>query len=342
MPIRKKRGRWLIWTVPVGWTMLILLHIAEYSAAGSPASALGEAPPMQVSAETRAIVFAPHPDDETLAAGGLIQAVRRAGGQVRVVFLTNGDGFPMAAQRAFEKVYLTKGDFLRLGHLREEEAREALAQLDVPRGDAVFLGFPDQGLVPLWTRHWDHPFRSPDTGAEAVPYKGALEPGAPYTGAELAAEVGAVLAGFQPNLIVAPGLHDLHPDHQATGLFVRFALERARARGEQWVMGARYYEYAVHHEEWKEGRARNTLAALRVPAELADQAGPWVGVALTVDEVDAKRRAVRAYGSQTAVMPRFMYAFVRRTEAFREGDTSIAIAPGGDPPQTIVMRGASP
>lgn len=335
----KRRRRWLRWMIPTAGTFLALLHLAQYSAAGHPVSALGQAPDLSVGSETRAIVFAPHPDDETLAAAGLIQAIHRAGGQVRVVFLTNGDGFPVAAQRAFEKVRVNKGDFLRLGQLREGEAREALAQLGVPSEDTSFLGFPDQGLVPLWTRNWDQPFRSPVTGADAVPYQTSLEPGAPYTGAQLAAQVDAVMAAFQPNLIVAPGLHDLHPDHQATGLFVRLALEHARARGDWWAPEARYFEYAIHHEEWRETQARNTLAALRVPDQVADRAGPWARVSLTAEQMNAKRQAVRAYRSQTAIMARFMHAFVRQAEAFREGDTDIAITPGRGIP-LVVERGA--
>ena len=61
-----------------------------------------------LSAETRLMVFAPHPDDESLGAGGLIQRVLNSGGQVRVVFMTNGDGFPEVVEqgvaRAMEKI----------------------------------------------------------------------------------------------------------------------------------------------------------------------------------------------------------------------------------------------
>ena len=39
------------------------------------------------------LVIAPHPDDETLGAGGLIERVRAKGGTVRVVLITAGDGF---------------------------------------------------------------------------------------------------------------------------------------------------------------------------------------------------------------------------------------------------------
>ena len=44
-------------------------------------------PPLPVVADTRLLIFAPHPDDEVIAAGGLIQQAREAGGTVRVVYL---------------------------------------------------------------------------------------------------------------------------------------------------------------------------------------------------------------------------------------------------------------
>ncbi|PYR55721.1 MAG: hypothetical protein DMF91_23620 [Acidobacteria bacterium] len=49
------------------------------------------APQVSISRETRALVVAPHPDDEMLAAAGLMQRVHAAGGAVRVVYLTGAD-----------------------------------------------------------------------------------------------------------------------------------------------------------------------------------------------------------------------------------------------------------
>jgi N-acetylglucosamine malate deacetylase 1 len=37
------------------------------------------------------LVIAPHPDDEVIGCGGLIQKVKNAGGKAYVIFLTNGD-----------------------------------------------------------------------------------------------------------------------------------------------------------------------------------------------------------------------------------------------------------
>src|SRR5207247_6384648 len=52
--------------------------------------------PLTLPAHPRVLVFAPHPDDESLAAGGLITRLVHAGDAVRVVFVTNGDGYPWA------------------------------------------------------------------------------------------------------------------------------------------------------------------------------------------------------------------------------------------------------
>ena len=47
--------------------------------------------PLTFKAADRLLVFAPHPDDETLATGELIQLARESGASVRVVFGTDGD-----------------------------------------------------------------------------------------------------------------------------------------------------------------------------------------------------------------------------------------------------------
>jgi len=65
-------------------------------------------PPLPVVADTRLLIFAPHPDDEVIAAGGLIQQAREAGGTVRVVYITSGDSYP-ASVRADQHVSRPRG-----------------------------------------------------------------------------------------------------------------------------------------------------------------------------------------------------------------------------------------
>jgi LmbE family N-acetylglucosaminyl deacetylase len=81
--------------------------------------------PAQLRGE-RLLVFAPHPDDEVIACGGLIAQHRRENRVVRVVVVTDGAGAGDAA-------------------VREEESRRGLAKID----DSIeleFLRFPDRGL----------------------------------------------------------------------------------------------------------------------------------------------------------------------------------------------------
>jgi LmbE family N-acetylglucosaminyl deacetylase len=84
------------------------------------------------------LVIAPHPDDETLAAGGLIAASTAAGIHVRVVAVTDGE---MAYAEA-----IGKPDF-ELGELRGGEQTEALARLGVVSGDILRLAVRDSDVA---------------------------------------------------------------------------------------------------------------------------------------------------------------------------------------------------
>ena len=96
---------------------------------------------LHVTKGLRVIVFVPHPDDESLAAGGLMQRVVNNGGEVRVVFVTNGDGYPEAVRRQLGHPPRSSHDFKEYGKIRHDEGLQALCELGVPpRLD--FPGFP--------------------------------------------------------------------------------------------------------------------------------------------------------------------------------------------------------
>jgi LmbE family N-acetylglucosaminyl deacetylase len=84
------------------------------------------------------IVVAPHPDDESLACGGLIAEACRHGLQGKVVIVSDGAG-----SHPHSKAYPPD----RLKALREEEAKRAGAELGLDPDDLLFLGLPDR-LVP--------------------------------------------------------------------------------------------------------------------------------------------------------------------------------------------------
>lgn len=82
-------------------------------------------------ASERALIVAPHPDDEVIGCGGLIAALRSRGRQVRVVVVTDGSA---------------GGDESpTLVATRERELRAGLAILDVD--DIQMLGIPDRAVA---------------------------------------------------------------------------------------------------------------------------------------------------------------------------------------------------
>ncbi len=168
---------------------------------------------LSISSKDRILVIAPHPDDESIGTGGLLQRARRAGAEVRVIFSTSGDNNPWP-QRAIEKrIFVTTSARLRWAARRREEARAALRFLLGSDEPALFLNLPDQGVTRV------------------------LLHGGEQTVATLRAE----FAALRPTIVVLPSADDAHPDHSAMHVLARFALSSALA-----APGCRIFTYVVH------------------------------------------------------------------------------------------------
>ena len=153
--------------------------------------------PPPFCADDRLVVFAPHPDDETLATGELIQAARAAGACVRVVFATDGDNNPWPQRWLERRLRIGPVERQRWGARRRREAEHALALLGVDdTGSMRFLGWPDQGLT------------------DALMRDGAVE------------ELVGILTSFAPTHLAMPTLADRHPDHSALRVMLELALLR--------------------------------------------------------------------------------------------------------------------
>lgn len=85
----------------------------------------------------RLVVVAAHPDDETLAAAGLLRAAHAAGGHVELVVATDGEA-------ALPE--LTAIDRAALGRTRRVELRTALDRLGLGATPITWLGMPDSAL----------------------------------------------------------------------------------------------------------------------------------------------------------------------------------------------------
>jgi LmbE family N-acetylglucosaminyl deacetylase len=95
---------------------------------------------LRVSAEQlvpphrRAVVVAPHPDDEVLAVGGLLTQLARSGCALLLVAVTDG-----TASHAGSREWPAA----RLARERPRESMEAWRRLGLERPDALRLGLPD-------------------------------------------------------------------------------------------------------------------------------------------------------------------------------------------------------
>jgi LmbE family N-acetylglucosaminyl deacetylase len=273
-----------------------------------------EAPRLPVDGSTKLLVIAPHPDDETLSAGGLMQRVREAGGQVHVVYLTDGDGYPEGVRFEDHIESPSPSDYRGYGRERKVEARAALARLGFGRDALTFLSFPDGGLSKLIRRYWSErrrAFRSPYTRMDRPPRSDIIVTDTEYRGEDLTQELALFIGQYQPTLVLVPRKEDQHADHCASWFFLKDALsdvERVHPGYTPTVVN-----YIVHWYSWPfedEGRE------LAPPPGLRGGRSGWIRVPLTREELRTKRGALKQYRTQVHVMSWFLDGFARTNEVF--------------------------
>lgn len=273
---------------------------------------------VHVGPDTRLLVVSPHPDDEALAAAGLIQRVRSAGGSVRVALMTSGDAFPEGVETALHVANPRPRDYRNYGNVRERETIEAMRHLGVDRAHILFLGFPDGGLCLTASK-----YLSAKGAAFASPYTGRVEPptteqvirGVTYRGSDIRRELESVIAAYVPTLIALPHTEDDHPDHCATGIFTHEALAALSTAG---ARRPALLQYLIHFDSWP-SLSDDAARPLEPPTRFPQGEGDWKTFRLTDAETAAKRQALDQYVSQTMVIGRFLRAFGRPNELFVEG-----------------------
>lgn len=270
----------------------------------------------------RILILSPHPDDETLCCAGMIQQARAAGAQVYVVWVTGGDGFEFDAALLQHTLH-PKGRHMReLGLQRVQEARNAVRVLGIPDDHLYFLGYPDGGLMSLFTTNFATPYFDPETGVSRVYLPQALSVGADYTGRALERDLRQVLNRSRPDLVLAPAPQDFHPDHHALSYIASRLMDE---RGQENQL--RYW--VVHGGlEWPIPKGLHENLPLTLPPR-ADKL-PWKRTLLTPEQKAQKLRAINEYHTQTRVMGRFMRAFVRKNELLTESITPSS-SPGNSP-----------
>jgi LmbE family N-acetylglucosaminyl deacetylase len=143
------------------------------------------------------MVLAPHPDDESLAAGGLIQRALGYGARVSVVFVSDGENNPWPQRVLERRAWIGPRQRAGWAARRRGEADAALHTLGVDAAHVHRLGWPDGGLT------W---MLLDGTAAMLATMRGLVE-------------------RERPTLLVLPDLADRHPDHSAIHVLMEMVFQ---------------------------------------------------------------------------------------------------------------------
>ncbi|MDN4594313.1 PIG-L deacetylase family protein [Polycladomyces subterraneus] len=295
-----------------GTFLLILCFLYLFSPyLAESASALTESHMMQNTniQGNRVLVVAPHPDDEVLGGGGVIEKAISSGKQVKVVIMTNGDGFSEDVMRQFITLFPSAQNYQKLGVLRHEESIQALGYLGVKPSDIYFLGYPDGGLESLWETNWSctRLYRGL-TGWTHANYPFSYQKNAPYCGENVVNNLSQIIRSFQPTTIVFPDPYDEHPDHWATNAFVQFTLANLHYHpADKWT-------YLVHFSGFLGSWRNNSLLSAIPPNALTKLDTRWINVPLSNKEQQKKLESLNEYPTQTKIMLPWMKQFVRKND----------------------------
>lgn len=301
----------------IGAALIILLgvflYFREYQ--NLPEFAIPLLSEVKVPAQgEKLIVFAPHTDDETLGAGGLISKSVQNGAEVIVVLITNGDGHRFSSMEEFKKLYPNADDYVKSGYLRQDESKKALEILGVKDENIIFLGYPDSGIKELLNKNWQTPFESPYTKKNYSPYNNSYQKNVSYTGKNLEKDISDIILKYSPTMVVATSPLDMHSDHAATGEFVKKVFEKMDGNKPQ------LYYYLIHFRHFPSPKGLHKDAMLAPPAKLVQFSSGILKLSLDSQTIDLKQKAVNEYESQlkSPLLKSLMEGFVRQNEIYSE------------------------
>jgi len=272
-------------------------------------------PPFSVlalSTNDRVLVMAPHPDDESLGCGGIIQTAVERHIPVHVVFFTYGDNnqwsFVLYRKHPVFESKAVQG----MGLIRHDEAIQAARLMGLETNQLTFLGYPDFGTLYIWNNCWGAhpPYKSMLTRATAVPYANAFRPGARYTGEDILQDLTAILRDFKPTKIFISHPSDHNPDHRALYLFMRVALWNLESD-----LRPELRPYLTHFQRWPQPQGLYADKPLEAP-DIMRRAAAWSLFPLSSNQVSIKLAALKAHASQFRYSGKYLSSFVRQNELF--------------------------
>lgn len=303
-----------------------------------PATNPAALPVLALSTNDRVLVMAPHPDDESLTCGGVIQEAVARNIPVRVVFFTYGDNNQWSFVLYRKHPVLEPKAVQSMGLMRHGEAVQAARLLGLETNQLTFLGYPDFGTLAIWNACWGThpPHTSMLTRTTAVPYANAFRPGARYTGENIMQDLTAILRDFKPTKIFSSHPADHNPDHRALYLFMRVALWNLESE-----MRPEFLPYLTHFQNWPRPQGLSAAKPLE-PPDIMRSAAAWSVFPLSSNQVSIKLAALKAHASQFRYSGKYLSSFVRQNELFGDLPAVNLQAPRDINPDTAAPVDATP
>lgn len=268
----------------------------------------------KISKDDRILILAPHPDDESIGCAGIIQEALRAGADLHVLYLTNGDHNEFAFIVYEKRLTFMQSEFIHMGNVRQEEAIKAMELLGLGKDNLIFLGYPDFGTFAIFRDYWntDRPYKSILTRVTHVPYKNDLSYGNAYIGENILQDVENILKRYRPNKIFVTHPADVNSDHKAFYLFLQVALADLKEELPQ----PEIYAYLVHWFDWPMPRHYHPELNLSPPQELMQSEIKWQNSDLSPEALEKKYKSILCYRSQTQSSAFYLLTFGRKNELF--------------------------
>lgn len=253
----------------------------------------------------KVLIIAPHQDDEILAAGGLIQRLRKNGARIAVLFATNGDyhGPQIALQRYCESC-------------------NALKYLGVSSDEVFYLGYGDTGmhdthsfLRKLRFASKESVFSTPFSTTTYHPAK-KLTVHALRTGEESLLTHGAFIDDltwfinqYMPDLVIFPHPNDQHGDHAAISVFLQATKVLAHIPF--------CLTYIIHGGNDMAWPHRDTNMFLCPPVITEELWKNRISILLTDTERHCKIQALQLFETQhSSDTSGFLFSFCKQEEVF--------------------------
>ena len=277
---------------------------------------LASALPQSALAKT-ILVFGPHPDDETLVAGGRVRAAVLAGDTVKMIVVTNGDSSGVDA-----------------GLRRQGESVAAAQLLGLTEQDVIFLGYPEGALPQIYNAASPTDVITSSAGQTQTYGNrglGAMDfhryrfgsPG-PYNRVTMEQDVRTLLNDYQPDEIYTVSHFDTHPDHLVTALLVTEALVALKRSGA--ALSTKLYQGIVWpptQDNWPEAGAGGCAPNIPFSALQMQTQLEWKRVLRGAVAGDLKCQAIDAYSSQVTT---HLLSFARKDEFFWLSDFGANLA----------------